>query len=138
MDGYCYEMIEMASYGVHDERMKASIGQMEDILMYTFRDKSLLEDALTHPSCNTSRSYERLEFVGDAVLALVFSNFLYLTYPNLEPGHLSSIRAANISTEKLARLAVRHNLHRFIRLKAPVLAANVTDISIFFSFQNEF
>ncbi|CAN6338095.1 unnamed protein product [Urochloa humidicola] len=60
---------------------------MERLLVYRFRDRSLLEEALTHQSFSDSvPSYQRLEFVGDAGLGLAFSaNFLYLTNPNLSP-----------------------------------------------------
>lgn len=126
----CYKIVELTHDLVADEEMKAAIAELEDTLKYRFRDKTLLEDALTHSSCNSSRSYERLEFVGDAALSLAFSNFLYLAYPDLEPGDLSLIRAANISTEKLARLAIRHNLHRFIRLNAPALVISVEEFAL--------
>ncbi|KAL0000767.1 hypothetical protein SO802_014548 [Lithocarpus litseifolius] len=105
------------SGGASDD-MASSIRSVEEILSYRFKDKTLLEEALTHSSYNNGeslKSYQRLEFVGDAVLGLAVSNYVFLAYPNLEPGQLSSLRAANISTEKLARVAVRHGLHRFIR-----------------------
>ncbi|KAL0000765.1 hypothetical protein SO802_014546 [Lithocarpus litseifolius] len=111
------------SGGAADD-MASSIRSVEEILSYRFKDKSLLEEALTHSSYNNGesfKSYQRLEFVGDAVLGLALSNYVFLAYPNLEPGQLSSLRAANISTEKLARVAVRHGLHRFIRHNAAPL-----------------
>ncbi|WVZ97737.1 hypothetical protein U9M48_043251 [Paspalum notatum var. saurae] len=92
--------------------------RVERLLRYQFRDRSLLEEALTHQSfSDATPSYQRLEFVGDAALGLAFSNFLYLTNPNLGPGALSTLRAANISTEKLARVAVRHDLYPLLRRK---------------------
>ncbi|KAL0000763.1 hypothetical protein SO802_014544 [Lithocarpus litseifolius] len=110
--------------GVAADERASSIRSVEEILSYRFKDKSLLEEALTHSSYNNGesfKSYQRLEFVGDAVLGLALSNYVFLAYPNLEPGQLSSLRAANISTKKLARVAVRHGLHRFIRHNAPPL-----------------
>jgi dsRNA-specific ribonuclease len=95
--------------------MEASIAAVEQTIGYIFRNKKLLEEALTHPSYNESVSYERLEFVGDAVLGLAISNHLFLTYTSVDPGQLTLLRAANVSTEKLARVAVRYGLHRFIR-----------------------
>ena len=94
---------------------------VEKILSYRFKDKSLLEEALTHPSYynnnngESSRSYQRLEFVGDTVLGLALSEYLYLEYPSLDPGQLSPLHHANISNEKLARVAVRHHLYSYIR-----------------------
>ncbi|KAK7372002.1 hypothetical protein VNO80_05370 [Phaseolus coccineus] len=105
--------------------MEASVNVVERILGYRFRNWKLLEEALTHSSFTEDVSYERLEFIGDSVISLAISNYLFLAYPRLDPGHLSTLRAANISTEKLARVAVRHGLHRFVRHNAPALMDQV-------------
>uniref|UniRef100_A0A452XC47 RNase III domain-containing protein n=3 Tax=Aegilops tauschii subsp. strangulata TaxID=200361 RepID=A0A452XC47_AEGTS len=94
--------------------------RVERLLQYQFNNRSLLEEALTHQSF-AAASYQRLEFVGDAALGLAFSNFLYLTNPTVGPGALSTLRAANISTEKLARVAVRHDLYPLLRRNCPRL-----------------
>ncbi|KAL3530007.1 hypothetical protein ACH5RR_009329 [Cinchona calisaya] len=94
---------------------------VERLLNHSFENKKLLEEALTHSSYADSVSYERLEFVGDAALGLAVSNYVFLAYPELDPGRLSLIRAANISTEKLARVAIRHGLYRFARHNAAAL-----------------
>ncbi|CAD6272333.1 unnamed protein product [Miscanthus lutarioriparius] len=95
-----------------------AVARVERLLRYQFCDRALLEEALTHQSFSDGAlSYQRLEFVGDAALGLAFSNFLYLTNPTLGPGALSTLRAANISTEKLARVAVRHDLYPLLRRK---------------------
>lgn len=104
---------EMPSDFVMD--LVTSIREVENLLEYNFKNKKLLEEALTHPSVGDATSYQRLEFVGDAALGLAISNYLYLAYPDLDPGYLSLLRAANVSTEKLARVAVRHGLYRYIR-----------------------
>nr|XP_023891320.1 ribonuclease 3-like protein 2 [Quercus suber] len=99
----------------------STIRAVEKILSYRFKDKSLLEEALTHSSYynNNSgesfRSYQRLEFVGDTVLGLALSEYLYLEYPSLDAGQLSPLHDANVSNEKLARVAVRHHLDSYIR-----------------------
>ncbi|KAL6968928.1 Ribonuclease 3-like protein 2, partial [Sarracenia purpurea var. burkii] len=98
--------------------MADSVRAVERILNYRFRNKRLLEEALTHSSYTESASYQRLEFLGDSALGLAISNFLFLSYPDLDPGQLSLLRSANISTEKLARVAVRHGLHRYVRHNA--------------------
>jgi dsRNA-specific ribonuclease len=102
--------------------------RVEHLLCYQFHDRALLEEALTHQSADgggsaaaPSSSYQRLEFLGDAALGLAFSNFVFLTNPDLGPGALSTLRAANISTEKLARVAVRHNLYPLLRRNCPRL-----------------
>ncbi|GKV39598.1 hypothetical protein SLEP1_g47349 [Rubroshorea leprosula] len=94
--------------------IEPSILAVEGILNYTFKNKRLLEEALTHSSCTWSRSYQRLEFIGDAALALALSNYAFLAYPGLDPGQLSLFRAANVSTEKLARVAIKHGLYQYV------------------------
>lgn len=108
--------------------MEASVlVAVEEIIGYTFRNTKLLEDALTHCSVVDAVSYERLEFLGDVVLGLAISNHLFMAHPSLDPGQLSLLRAANVSTEKLARVAVRHGLHRFVRHSSPPLVDKVTE-----------
>ncbi|OQU77743.1 hypothetical protein SORBI_3009G096100 [Sorghum bicolor] len=108
------------------DRAEAAV-RVERLLRYQFCDRALLEEALTHQSFSDGAfSYQRLEFVGDAALGLAFSNFLYLTNPTLGPGALSTLRAANISTEKLARVAVRHDLYPLLRRKCARLDLLVT------------
>ncbi|KAL3503544.1 hypothetical protein ACH5RR_037993 [Cinchona calisaya] len=110
--------------------MAASVIAVEKLLNYRFKNRKLLEEALTHSSYTDSASYQRLEFVGDAALGLAISNYVFLAYPDLDPGQLSLIRAANISTEKLARVAVRHGLHRYIRHNAASLHEKVRDFAL--------
>jgi hypothetical protein len=122
----CFEEIPHRQAPAVFSEMEESIRAVEEIVGYKFKEKTLLEEALTHPSYAESRSYQRLEFVGDAALGLAFSNHVYLAYPNLDPGQLSLLRAANISTEKLARVAVRHGLYRHFRHNAVALREKVT------------
>lgn len=109
--------------------MEASVFAVETILNYKFKNKRLLEEALTHSSYTDSASYQRMEFLGDAALGLALSNYVYLAYPQLDPGHLSLLRAANISTEKLARVAIKHGLYRFVRHNATALDDKVKEFS---------
>lgn len=98
-----------------EKRRPEWIQVVEKIINYRFRDWVLLEEALTHPSQIDSNSYPRLAFVGDAALGLAFTNHFYLFYPTLDEGQLSLLRAANTSTEKFGRVAVRHGLYRYLR-----------------------
>ncbi|XP_027127283.1 ribonuclease 3-like protein 2 isoform X2 [Coffea eugenioides] len=109
--------------------MAASVRAVEELLNYKFKNKMLLEEALTHSSYTDSASYQRLEFIGDAALGLAVSNYVFLAYPDLDPGQLSLLRAANISTEKLARVAVRHGLHKYVRHNAAALHDKVRDFA---------
>ncbi|KAF7827614.1 ribonuclease 3-like protein 2 [Senna tora] len=109
--------------------MENPVLAVETILNYSFRNKKLLEEALTHSSFSDSFTYERLEFIGDPVLSLAISNHLFLAYPALDPGHLSLLRAANVSTEKLARVAVRRGFYRYVRHNAPSLLHKVNEFA---------
>lgn len=110
--------------------METSVRAVEELLNYRFNNKRLLEEALTHSSYTDAPNYQRLEFIGDAALGLAVSNFVYLAYPDLDPGQLSLLRSANISTEKLARVAVRHKLYRYVRHNAAALNDKVRDFVI--------
>ncbi|HZD65369.1 MAG TPA: ribonuclease III, partial [Acidimicrobiales bacterium] len=75
----------------------------------TFRDPDLLTQAMAHRSwcAETPRqeSNERLEFLGDAVLGLVVTDYIYRTYPALPEGELAKVRATVVSSESLAEVA---------------------------------
>jgi ribonuclease-3 len=74
-------------------------------LRYVPRNPALFERALTHRSAS-SQNYERLEFLGDAVLSLLVSERLYAAYPNADEGDLSRLRAKIVSEEPLAEMAL--------------------------------
>jgi ribonuclease-3 len=84
---------------------------LEEKLAYTFRDASLCENALTHKSwmnetqVHERKDNERLEFLGDAVLALVTSDLLMHQFPALPEGDLSKARAAIVNEAGLAHVA---------------------------------
>ncbi|TYI55903.1 hypothetical protein E1A91_D11G172200v1 [Gossypium mustelinum] len=102
-----------------------SLDEVEQILGYDFNNKRLLEEAFTHASLGLGFSNERLEYVGDSVLNLLFTKQQFFEYPDLPPGPLTRLRAANVDTEKLARAAVKHCLHRYLRHKKPLLKEQV-------------
>lgn len=92
------------------------------MLGYTFRQPHLLEEALTHKSHvneakeKRRRHNERLEFVGDAVLALVISEHLAATYPDANEGELSKLKAQLVSESTLAGVAKRLGLGELLKL----------------------
>jgi ribonuclease III len=93
---------------------------LEDTLGYEFKDSSLLSLALTHRSVSsddsTRANNERLEFLGDAVLQLVVTDYLYANFPNLAEGKLAKIRAAVVSGPALADVARSMDLGRHVEL----------------------
>jgi ribonuclease-3 len=94
----------------------------EQILGHTFNDQALLRQALTHPSyLNEVRGtgyddYQRLEFLGDAVLGLLLADLLYTRYPHLPEGDLSRLRSTLVDQPRLAELASSAAISSFILL----------------------
>jgi len=84
---------------------------------HAFADRTLLRTALTHASAadNRLQSYERLEFLGDAVLDLVVCERLYRSQPQFSEGPLTEIRSAAVSRSALAAAAERGGLDAWIR-----------------------
>ena len=95
---------------------------LEEKLGYTFKNKALLENALQHSSYANehrnagTRSNERLEFLGDAVLGVVTADYLYRRHPDLPEGDLTRIRAALVCEESLHEVARSLGLGRHLRL----------------------
>ena len=94
---------------------------LEAKLGYTFRDRALLENALTHSSfANENRdtlgSNERLEFLGDSILGMVTADYLYKKHPDLPEGDLTRTRAALVCEESLVEVADRLDLGSYRRL----------------------
>jgi ribonuclease-3 len=75
---------------------------------------ALLDLALTHPSISAETNYEQLEFVGDAVVRIATSEFLYETYPNALVGEFAAIRSVLVSDRILAQLAQIYGLERYL------------------------
>lgn len=85
---------------------RRAVTPFEERLGYRFRRQELLETALTHRSHANEkghdRHYERLEFLGDAVLGVVAAEWLYATFPDLPEGDLSKLKSQLVSTRTLA------------------------------------
>ena len=90
--------------------------ELEKKIGYSFRDRQLLERALTHPSCGNVPNYERLEFLGDAVIELIVSGDLFRNYPNFSEGVLTQRRADIVCSKSLARIAQSIALGSYIFL----------------------
>ena len=94
--------------------------QLESRLGVEFRDRDLLETALTHRSFANEQgletNYERLEFLGDAVLGLVSAEWLFLRYPDDPEGKLSELNAYLVSRPVLADLAETLGIGELLRL----------------------
>ncbi|XP_002989272.2 endoribonuclease Dicer homolog 1 [Selaginella moellendorffii] len=90
---------------------------LENTLGYSFGSRNLLAQALTHSSSRQASMvpiYERLEFIGDAVLDHLLTRHIYFSYKDLHPGRLTDLRCAALNSESFARAMVKHKLHAHI------------------------
>ena len=103
-------------------REEQDLSLLEERIGYTFKNTDLLRQALTHSSYANERrinkvgNYERLEFLGDAVLELVSSEFLYREHSQLSEGNLTKLRASMVCEPALAFCARDIRLEDFILL----------------------
>ncbi|MFB0515510.1 MAG: ribonuclease III [Candidatus Neomarinimicrobiota bacterium] len=97
-------------------------GDLEQQLGHHFKNPHLLEQALTHRSVADSshRNFERLEFLGDAVLSHVVSAHLYATYQAGSEGELTLRRSALVSKRFLADIGEKLSVHRFLQVDSGV------------------
>ena len=98
----------------------SQIDALEATLEYTFKNKDLLNRALTHASAISDRrsrfSYERLEFLGDRVLGITIAEFLYLKFENEPEGGLAPRLNILVNREACAEASKRLGLHKFLIL----------------------
>ena len=102
--------------------MEDRLHELEKIIGYSFKNLSLLSHALTHSSYanekhwDKTRCNERLEFLGDAVLELVSSNFLFRNYPTMPEGEMTKLRASLVCEPTLAFCAEAISLGNYLLL----------------------
>ena len=95
---------------------------LEERLGYSFRNRALLETALTHSSyANENRASgivcnERLEFLGDSVLGVTVADFLYRHFPDMPEGRMTRLRAELVCEQSLHRVALELHLGDYLRL----------------------
>lgn len=100
----------------------SKINELEAVIGYEFREKGLLRQALTHSSFANEKHMkklsdnERLEFLGDAVLEVTSSEFLYENYPKLPEGDLTKLRASIVCEPTLALCTREINLGKYLYL----------------------
>lgn len=98
-----------------------NLKEFEEIIGYNFDDSSLLKTALTHSSFVNEKKgkmpyNERLEFLGDSVLSLIVSRYLFENYPDMPEGDLTKSRALIVCERSLYDCAMKIELGRFIIL----------------------
>jgi len=91
--------------------MNDKYNELENLIGYSFKDKSLLEIAFTHKSYTNENiikkheSYERFEYLGDAILEFLVSRYLFETYPDMPEGELTRLRASIVCEFTLSKLS---------------------------------
>ena len=109
--------------------MNKTVGLLKK-LHITFKDIALYEQALTHPSYNGDvntkhQDYEKLEFMGDAVLGYVTADLVYKNRPEMSEGNLTKLRSVLVSTKPLAAYARKINLPEYVRIGHSITANQV-------------
>ena len=93
--------------------------QLEKSIGYTFKDKNLLKNALTHTSYAYEHhvdSNEKLEFLGDSILEFLSSKYIYSHYPHLKEGEMTKVRAEVVCEDSLYIVAQKHHFSDFLYL----------------------
>lgn len=106
------------------EHSPRPLSQIEEIIGYKYKNIALLATALTHSSFSNEMKAkgqhfdfnERLEFLGDSVLSIIVSDYLFKHFPELPEGDLTKIRASAVCEKTLGRLAADMELGQYMRL----------------------
>ena len=101
-------------------------------LHITYKDIAIYEQALTHPSYNGEvntkhQDYEKLEFMGDAVLGYVTADLVYKNRPEMSEGNLTKLRSVLVSTKPLAAYARKIHLDEYVRIGHSITQAQVKE-----------
>ena len=96
--------------------MEKKLTTFEKILKYNFKNKSILEKALTHKSYNNNTNNEKLEFLGDRVLGLIISETLLNKYPEEKEGIIDKKFANLVNKNTCSLIAKKINLKKYILL----------------------
>ena len=100
--------------------------------------------AFTHPSFtileysdqhNFISSYQRLEFIGDAILDYLITYFVYLQNPQMTPFQITQLRSALVNNIFYASIVVKYNLHKYLRQSNPILTKSIIDFSKKYKYQ---
>ncbi|XP_042508250.1 endoribonuclease Dicer homolog 4-like [Macadamia integrifolia] len=123
----------IASRGYMSLDDSVDIAALENLLGYQFLHKGLLVQAFVHPSYKhpLGGCYQRLEFLGDAVLDYLITCYLYSVYPKLKPGELTDLRSMYVNNNSFARIAVCRSFHKYLISGSDSLSEAITKFVTF-------
>jgi endoribonuclease Dicer len=105
------------------EQARLELQGFEHRIKYEFRNRIYLLQALTHASYDRNKltpdCYQRLEFLGDAVLDFLVTECLYSRNPNLSPGELTDLRQALVNNNIFAKIAVEYDYNKYLKQTSP-------------------
>ncbi|XP_046434103.1 endoribonuclease Dicer isoform X3 [Neodiprion fabricii] len=110
---------------------------LEERIGYKFQNRGFLLQAFSHSSYSPNvitASYERLEFLGDAILDFLITAYIFENFDNLSPGQLTDLRSALVNNITFACLAVRYGLHTYLLAYSPLL---IDMVDKFVAFQEQ-
>lgn len=99
--------------------MNRNLEDFQNDIGYKFKNLDLLKTALTHTSYayeNKTKSYERLEYLGDSILEFISSKYLFENFDQLSEGEMTKVRAYAVCENSLHEIALKHNFSDFLYL----------------------
>ena len=108
------------------------LDRAEAVTGYTFVDRGILEQALTHASATEQRikSNERQEFLGDAILGIVICEYVYSTFPDILEGEMTKIKSTVVSRKSCAEVADRLELFGLLEMGKGMMTRSSVPSSI--------
>lgn len=109
-----------------EKKLFAGLQQFDRL--WTFQDKYILLEAMTHISYTYNRatgSYQRLELLGDAILDYLITSYIYCSCPDYDEGQVSLLRSALVSNTTLALIAVINSFHKAVKHNSPKLFSKI-------------
>ena len=132
--------IDVPPMGSGDRRYESAVLQkVEQVIGYKFRDRRHLVVALTHGSFENGliSSYQRYEYLGDAIIGFLLLSHYFAKYPDLSPGELTSIRGPALSNDLFARVVVSCGLHQTFWHNCPPLQKEIDKFAELFANEEE-
>lgn len=102
------------------------VEQAEKLIGYSFKDKQLLKQSLTHPSVDGNLNYQRLEFLGDSLLDFFIAEVFYDKFPNSREGDLTKLRAAVVMEDSIGEALIKSGISQ-----CAVTKKNAEGISVY-------